>query len=179
MPAGPAPYPQYWAALKELNVKLRLDDPSGRGVMALLDLQARISDELHPDYLLIDARTGVTELGGLATSILADTVVCMFVANQESLDGTLEVVKALKASPRLANQRPIRVISVLSRTPMFMIPSLRFDEGIESLREMSEDRRLFILPHDDMASENRVGEELQKANLDLFESLFARASMSE
>jgi len=32
--------------------------------MAVLDLQARIADELKPDYLLIDARTGVTELAG-------------------------------------------------------------------------------------------------------------------
>ena len=45
--------------------------------MAVLDLQARIEDEMYPDYLLVDARTGVTELGGLATTILADTVVCV------------------------------------------------------------------------------------------------------
>ncbi len=92
MPAGPAPKVKYWTALKQLGEKLHLGDSSGQGVMALLDLQGRIADELKPDYLLIDARTGITELGGLATTILADTVVCMFAANQESLDGTVTVV---------------------------------------------------------------------------------------
>ncbi len=116
MPAGPAPQKRYWVALKELGERLRLTDLSGRGFMALLDLQARISDELNPDYLLIDARTGVTELGGLATTVLADTVVCMLVANPESVDGTLAVVEALASAPRLANQQPIRVVPVLSRT---------------------------------------------------------------
>ena len=48
------------------------NDPSGRGLMALFDLQSRIADELRPEYLLIDARTGVTELGSLATTVLAD-----------------------------------------------------------------------------------------------------------
>src|SRR5258708_30023801 len=114
MPAGPAPHQKYWAAFKELGERLRLGDPSGQGFMALLDLQERIADQLKPDYLLIDARTGVTELGGLATTVLADTVVCMFVANQESLDGTIKVVDALKVAPRLAKQKPVTIIPILS-----------------------------------------------------------------
>jgi hypothetical protein len=84
--------------------------------MLLLDLHARIREELEPDYLLIDARAGAIELGGLATTILADTVVCMFGANQESLDGTLMAAEALKAAPRLKGQQPIRVVPVLTRT---------------------------------------------------------------
>jgi MinD-like ATPase involved in chromosome partitioning or flagellar assembly len=87
--------------------------------MAILDLQARIQDELAPDYLLIDARTGVSEIGSLATMTLSDSVVCMFVGNRESLDGTLAVIEALKSAPRLANQNPIRVVPVLSRTTEF------------------------------------------------------------
>ena len=109
MPSGLAPRKIYWEVLKKLGDKLRLDSSSGEGLMALLDLRARFADEVRPDYLLIDARTGVTDLGGLATTILADTVVCMFVANQESIDGTLAVVKAIKSAPRLADQKPIRM----------------------------------------------------------------------
>ena len=72
MPAGPAPRREYWLALKQLRERIRFDDPSGKGLSALLDLHARIQDELRPDYLLIDARTGVTELSGLATTALAE-----------------------------------------------------------------------------------------------------------
>jgi hypothetical protein len=133
MPAGPAPRQAYWTALKQLGQRLRFDDPSGQGLMALLDLQARIADELKPDYLLIDARTGVTELGGLATTILADTVVCMFVPNQESLDGTLTVVEALRASPRLASQQPIRIVPVLARAVAEPVDDARFAEANKRL----------------------------------------------
>ena len=190
MPAGAAPHQTYWAAFKELGDRLRLGDPSGRGFMALLDLQARIADELKPDYLLIDARTGVTEFGGLATTVLADTVVCMFVANQESLDGTLTVVEAIKASPRLGNQRPIRVVPVLSRATAKLPDDERFAGGIKRLLELGEGKTegnknetaIFALPHDAVlgASERVVGGErkasafspLYKAYLELFQKLF-------
>ena len=112
MPAGPAPHKDYWAALKQLGEKLHVADPSGLGLMALFDLQGRIAEELAADYLLIDARAGVTELGGIATSVLADVVVCPFTKNLESIDGTLAVVKALKAAPRLPGQQPLRIIPV-------------------------------------------------------------------
>jgi len=84
MPAGPAPHRSYWEALKKLGDQVRLDDSSGQGFMSLLDLRARFADEVRPDYLLIPARTGVTDLGGLATTILADTVLCMFVPKSYS-----------------------------------------------------------------------------------------------
>ena len=194
MPAGPAPHQEYWAAFKELGDRLRLGDPSGRGFMALLDLQARIAEELKPDYLLIDAHTGVTELGGLATTVLADTVVCLFVANQESLDGTLTVVEALKRTSRLANQKPIRVVPVLSRTTAKPPEDERFASGIKRLVKLGEgqkgqsqkDLALFALPHDDVlgASERLAGGDrktstfspLYKAYLELFQRLFPLGS---
>jgi hypothetical protein len=168
MPAGPAPHQPYWAALKELGDRLHLGDPSGQGFMALLDLQARIADELRPDYLLIDARTGVTELGGLATTILADTVVCMFVENRKSLDGTLAVMKALKSAPRLANQNPIRIVPVLSRTTVanaWLAASAAKLLGID---------KVFRLPHDDLHASEKlvVGSRLIDAYLTLFKGLF-------
>jgi hypothetical protein len=151
MPAGPAPHQAYWAALKELGERLRLGDPSGQGFMALLDLQARIQDELKPDYLLIDARTGVTEIGCLATTVLADTVVCMFVANRESPDGTLAGVEALKSAPRLANHRPTRIVHVLSRTTEADSGLAHRVAGFLKLGE------IFVLPHDDLAVSEKLG----------------------
>ena len=196
MPAGPAPSQEYWTALKALGERLRFDDASGQGVMALLDLQARIAEELKPDYLLIDARTGVTELGGLATALLADTVVCLFVPNQESLDGTLAVVEALKAAPRLKGQKPIRVVPVVAR---LMGEKLAGDElfgaVVKRLLELGEGKvtgkskeaALFSLPHDHVLAtgDRLVGDEqkasafslLDEAHLDFLQRLFSvRAS---
>lgn len=182
MPAGPAPHPSYWAALKQLGDRLRLTDLSGRGFMALLDLQARIADELKPDYLLIDARTGVTELGGLATTVLADTVVCMFVANQESLDGTRTVIEALSSTSRLANQKPIRVVPVLSRAPATLT---RHEPFVLSIwrriapRSAGDVSTLFVLPHDDKLEtfEERPSKSpLYEAYIELFQSIFLSTS---
>ena len=190
MPAGPAPRRTYWAALKELGDRLRLTDLSGRGFMAVLDLQARIAEELNPDYLLIDARAGVSEWGSLATTVLADTVVCMFVSDQESLDGTLTVVEALSAAPRLANRKPIRVVPVLSRTTAEVSRDARFASGIMKLFQLCQGARgqgpnatmLYGLPHGDAmeTAEMLVGGEgktrelssLYKAYLVLFQGLF-------
>ena len=191
MPAGPAPHQSYWAALKELGDRLRLGEPSGRGFMALLDLQARIAEELKPDYLLIDARTGVTELGGLATTVLADTVVCLFVANQESLDGTLTVVEALKGTARYAPQQPIRVVPVVSRTTARPHSGERLAGGMRRLLELGEGRKsqnqkdhsLFELPHDatigtiatlGTVEGNAIAfSPLLEAYLELFQTLFS------
>jgi cellulose biosynthesis protein BcsQ len=191
IPAGPAPSEQYWADLKQLGERLLLNDPGGSGFMAVLDLQARIRDEMRPDYLLIDARAGVTELGGLTTTILADTVVCLFAPNHESLDGTLKIVEALKAAPRLDRQKPVRVVPVLSRATSGAPDDKAFTTGVQRLLELSGRSRgkgkkastgLLALPHDETFGEQErlVGRErnanvfspLYKAYLELFQDLF-------
>jgi MinD-like ATPase involved in chromosome partitioning or flagellar assembly len=175
MPAGFAPRHNYWAALTKLGDRLRLSDPSGQ--MALLDLRARIADEVKPDYLLVDTRAGVTELGGFATTTLADTVVCTFVANRESLDGTLTVIEALKKARRFGTQRPIRIVPVLSRTTATDNWSadaatrfLKLGEGKPGQRVVT----LSMLPHDNLDLSEQVGASspLHRAYLELFRELF-------
>ena len=148
MPAGPAPSREYWSALKSLGVHLRLDDPSGRGFMALLDLQARIAKEFNPDYLLIDARTGITELGGLATTILADSVVCVFTGSLESIDGTTVVVEALKAARTLSKGQTIRVVPVLSRVTAQMPGDPQFRSAWQRLIAITQMRFFAAFPQD-------------------------------
>ena len=108
IPAGSAPSHAYWSALERLNSALKSNGPNGGLPEAILELQARIADELDPEFLLVDSRTGITELGGLATSILADRVVCLTTAAAESVEGTLVVAQALRTAPRLSSQQPLR-----------------------------------------------------------------------
>jgi hypothetical protein len=190
MPAGPAPRGTYWTALKQLRQRLHFDEPSGKGLAALLDLHARIEDELKPDYLLIDSRTGVTELGGLATTALADCVVCLLVPNQESVDGTLAIVQALKESSRQTRRGPVRIVPVVARATGGLAKEGRTAEGIKRLVALAEgpmtsgkkEPRPFELPHDDAlgTTERVVGGDkrasafspLHKAYLELFQHLF-------
>jgi len=102
--AGSAPAQSYWDSLGLLTRLLH--EPGGAGQLpdALLELQAGIEAEFLPDYLLVDSRTGITELGGLATSLLADQVVCLTHLAQEALSGTKVVLDALRRVPRLQYQ---------------------------------------------------------------------------
>jgi MinD-like ATPase involved in chromosome partitioning or flagellar assembly len=45
------------------------------------------------DFVLIDSRTGVTDIGGICTVHLADVLVLLFTANDSSSDGALEIVE--------------------------------------------------------------------------------------
>ena len=190
MPAGPAPRREYWTALKKLRECLRFDDPSGKGLAALLDLHARIQEELKPDYLLIDARTGVTELGGLAATALADCVVCLFVANQESIDGTLAIVEALLSSERILSAKKPRVLPIIARATELIGGEGRAAAGMRRLVEIGDVRENIkkgeaiplMLPHDSVlgATDKVVGGEqkasafspLHKAYLEVFQHIF-------
>ncbi|HKV39167.1 MAG TPA: hypothetical protein VJX67_08135, partial [Blastocatellia bacterium] len=117
MPAGDVLSPGYWRKLAEINWHDLFYSETARGVAAFLDLKARIEEEFNPDYLLIDSRTGVTEIGGVATTILPDYVICLLLSNQENLDGARAAMRSIVHATRTRGQAPINVIPVLARTP--------------------------------------------------------------
>ncbi len=117
IPAGSAPSQTYWASLERLHAALRSAPANGGLAEAVLELQARIAIEFAPEFLLIDSRTGITELGGLATSLLSDRVVCLTTNTRESIKGTKVVAHALRDAPRLSSQQPLRIDFVLTRAP--------------------------------------------------------------
>jgi MinD-like ATPase involved in chromosome partitioning or flagellar assembly len=98
--SGPAPRSEYWAELGRLHA--RLARSQGAGLLeAVLDLRARIEEVWDPDVLLVDTRSGVTELGGIATMALCDSVVLVTTRSAESVDGILAVADSLRATPTL------------------------------------------------------------------------------
>ena len=168
MPAGASPSAAYWMALTALSRTGRLTGNDDQAVVtALLELKARLEVDLNPDALLIDARTGITEFGGIATTLLADTVVCLLLDNSESLTGTRTVLRSFDRATRFHSQSPIEVVPVLSRIAE---PNDTIRERILTFlnESPSEDgtalrlERLFFLRDDrDLAAEERlyVGEQ--------------------
>jgi len=69
------------------------------------------------DVVLIDSRTGVTEMGGVCTYQLADTVVMFCAPNQQSLDGTYEMAQNLtdQETQTLRRGRPLDILIVPAR----------------------------------------------------------------
>lgn len=68
--------------------------------------------ELLADVVLIDSRTGVTEMGGVCTYHLADAVIMFCAANEQNLDGTIQLIKSF-SSPDLKEARYNRELKTL------------------------------------------------------------------
>ncbi len=86
------------------------------------------------DIVLVDSRTGITDIGGICTAQMPDVLLLFFTANKQSIDGVLQVLdQAILTRNRLVFDRP-RLLAV-------PVPS-RFDQGVEY--ERSEQwRRVF------------------------------------
>ena len=89
IPAGDYTAPDYYRKLSTINWDLLLRDKSG--LAFCLQLVDRIKETLKADVLVIDARTGLSEVGGLCTQVLPDTVVLLTSTNKESLEGTKRI----------------------------------------------------------------------------------------
>ncbi|MFY0601481.1 MAG: tetratricopeptide repeat protein [Cyclobacteriaceae bacterium] len=94
MTAGQFKSPEYWDQLGKIDwIKLFEEDETG--VPLLLDLKGRIKNELNPDFILIDSRTGVTPTASITLKLLADRCVILAVNNEENIDGAGIVLESL------------------------------------------------------------------------------------
>ena len=69
------------------------------------------------DFVLIDSRTGITDIGGICTVQLPDVVVALFTANQQSLDGVLDVVRRAEVQRQhlTVDRARLRVLPIATR----------------------------------------------------------------
>ncbi len=87
------------------------------GFFLLEDLKLRWAEELNPDYVLVDSRTGHTEVGGICTRQLPDTVAVFFVPNEQNLSGLSGVVQAIRDEEKRSSGRKINLEFVASNVP--------------------------------------------------------------
>ena len=66
------------------------------GFLFFEDLKAQWNQVFSPDYVLIDSRTGHTDVGGICTRQLPDSVVAMFFPNEQNLRGLAPIVKDIQ-----------------------------------------------------------------------------------
>jgi hypothetical protein len=138
MPAGNVLSASYWRQLGRLNWHELFYSEEAEGVPFFLELKERIKSEFRPDFLLIDARTGITEVGGIATTILPDQVVCLLLNNRENLEGAREVLRSIR---RVSTERgkAIGVVPVLARIPGLLRPA-----DPEREQKLIDDVRAFL-----------------------------------
>lgn len=125
VPAGDPLRTAYWRDLNSIDWSSMFDPPNRLGANVLGKIRQQLVDDYQPDVLLIDSRTGITPVGGVATTLLPDVVVLMLLNNREHLDGTRVVAEAILSQ---GTDAPA-IVPVLSRyTSTSLAQSLAHEE---------------------------------------------------
>lgn len=130
-----------------------------QGCKILENLRGHIIEQFKPDYVFIDARTGLSEIGGIATHQLADVVVLLFNLNQQNLDGAKYVFDSIKKVPAPNTPKvvlvasPIPVMPTEKGTPFF--EKMQFIQKNFEKAENAE-RPLIIPYHPLLSFEDRL-----------------------
>jgi len=79
---------EYWKKLSDINWNELFLDKNSEGLYIFENLKWQIKEQINPDYLLIDSRSGVTTMGKVCNSVLPDKVVMFLANNNENFLGT-------------------------------------------------------------------------------------------
>lgn len=84
------------------------------GFLFVENLKGAIKENYSPDYVLIDSRTGLTDISGICTLQLPDVVVFLFALNRQNTEGVSKIFQSV-----VHNQlnRPIDTILVATPVP--------------------------------------------------------------
>ena len=113
MPAGKGDA-AYGAALAGINWNSLYENQ--HGYLFFEDTKLQWEESIKPDYVLIDSRTGHTDVGGICTRQLADAVVLMFAPNKQNLVGLQDVCNAIRAEKK-EDGRSSTIHLVMSNVP--------------------------------------------------------------
>jgi len=96
LPAGRAPEAEYVRTLSKINWGGLFSTAIQTDGFKLFDvLKDIIIEKYKPDYILIDSRTGITDIGGMALNHMADKLVLLYINNKENLHGLQTLVGLL------------------------------------------------------------------------------------
>lgn len=117
IPSGPYLSETYYTELNQLDWSLIFSNERD-GVAFFQQFINRIRLEIEADFVIIDSRTGITEIAGLCTQQLADEVVMLSSLSSESIKVTKHIKQLIQQS-RVAKalEKSIDVKVVVSRVP--------------------------------------------------------------
>lgn len=95
------------------------------GYIFFEDLKSQWSESFSPDYVLIDSRTGHSDVEGICTRQLPDAVCLLFFPNDQNLQGLKRVVANIRSQNERGLQDAIALHFVVSN-----VPDLDDEEGV-------------------------------------------------
>lgn len=114
----------YNAALAGLNFQQLYEKGVGQALVE--EFRAAVEEEFEPDYVLVDSRTGLTDVGGVCTFVLPDIVVLIYALNRQNVEGIGRIQNAIRKHI-LQEKQPIELIRVVSPFP----PGVEKDPDLE------------------------------------------------
>jgi len=85
-----------------------------QGFYFVENLKGAIQVLYQPDYVLVDSRTGLTDISGICTLQLPDLVVLLYGLNEQNLVGTAQIYRTIMQNP---HGRSIQTLLVASPVP--------------------------------------------------------------
>lgn len=105
----------YGARLNAIDWRKLYSDHDG--FLMFEDLKAQWNQLIRPDYVLIDSRTGHTDVGGICTRQLPDAVTLLFYPNEQNLDGLRKVVEDIRREEEPPRSKQIKLHFAPSNVP--------------------------------------------------------------
>ncbi len=133
------------------------------GYIFFEDLKTQWKDALRPDYVLIDSRTGHSDVEGICTRQLPDAVCFLFFPNEQNLEGLKRVVKSVRRESAQRVERhaiPLSLHFVVSN-----VPDLDDEDGIvgDTLNRFKQE-----LDYDELAGQIHHYDSLSLLNQEIF-----------
>lgn len=129
IPAGNVSSPEYWKKLSAISWNDLFYKEDSQGVPFFLDLKEKIKKEINPQFLLVDSRTGISEISGITMSLYADKIVIIAANNDENLEGARDIIKNISNPENNFFEKKPEIVFVLSRIPY---PKYSFEKRREA-----------------------------------------------
>jgi tetratricopeptide (TPR) repeat protein len=150
---------------------------TNNGFLFVENLKAAIRAEFAPDYILVDSRTGLTDISGICTLQLPDLVVLMFGLNNQNLEGIAKIFRSIKKNRMNRQIETMLVASPVPDIPEFV--SVR-QERLQKAKQLLDSEPELILPFNafvafqETTSPNEIGQHLNTKYEELCDAIIKR-----
>lgn len=114
------------------------------GFFFIENLKGQINSDFRPDYVLIDSRTGLTDIGGICTLHLPEVVVLVFNLNEQNLKGIQQVQRTIQYNHL---HKDIKVVPVISPAPDMPTTNSPLATRIQRAQKLLEIPKIDLLIH--------------------------------
>ena len=128
------------------------------GYLLFEDLKAQWKEVIQPDYVLIDSRTGHTDVGGICTRQLPDSVAVLFFPNEQNLIGLTKVVRDIRSEAEEPRAKQIHLHFIMSNVPDLDDEDRILERKIKAFQKKLDFERdpLIVHRYDSLSLSNQV-----------------------